>query len=215
MMTLEQLRAPLQAHLAAWQTTVQAFEAQLKLGRKEAIDRLEQQKQTFTMGLDHLESELQRSRGIVQSQRQTFIAAINNLKLQISLGRAESRDLFVAQQKLVHDAIARLDDEFNRHREAISDKLGAEYVRWVNSVKAEFDAASVHFSEMGARQSANWQGTRDAFEHNLEEIRKQLVAAQEQAIAQAGHIPEALSAGMQQLRDSFGDLFGGKDKPKT
>lgn len=214
-MTLEQLRAPLQAQLAAWQATIQAFESQLKLGRMEAIDRLEQQKQTFAMGLDHLKSELQRSQGIVESQRQAFFAALENLKLQISLGRAESRDRFMAQQKLVHEGIARLDEEFNRHREAISDRLGAEYVRWTDSVKAEFDAASAHFSELGARQSANWESTREAFEHNLVEIRKQLVAAQEQAIAQATHIPEALSAGMEQLRASFGELFGGKDRPKT
>jgi len=215
MMSLEQLRASFQAQLAAWQATVQAFEVQMNLGKREAIDRLEQQKQLFAQGLDHLKLEVQRSRSIVESQREAFASAFDNLKLQFLLGRADTRDLFHEQEKAVHDAISKLDGEFNRHRDAFTDALGTEYVRWVDTVKAEFDAASAHFAEMRARQHANWEASRKAFEQNLESCRKQLEAAQQQAMAQAQQFPATLAAGMDHLRKSFSALFGGADNPKT
>jgi len=68
---------------------------------------------------------------------------------------------------------------------------------------------------MRARQHANWEASRKAFEQNLESCRKQLEAAQQQAMAQAQQFPATLAAGMDHLRKSFSALFGGADNPKT
>lgn len=216
MMSLEQIRASVKSQMDAWQAMVQAFEVQMNLGRREAIDRLEQQKQMFREGLDRLKSEAERSRGMLEDRRQALATAFDELKVQLSLGRAETHDLFAAQQKALHEAISKLDKELNRNLESLTDTVGETYVRWVDTVKAEYEAASAHFAETQARQKANWEAARQSFERQLEHYHKQLAEAQKQAVEQARHLQSTLATGMDHLRDSFTRLFqiSGKDGEK-
>lgn len=216
MMSLEQIRASVKSQMDAWQAMAQAFEMQMNLGRREAIDRLEQQKQAFREGLDRLKAEAERSRGMVESQRQALTTAFDELKVQLSLGRAETRDLITAQQKALQDSISRLDRELNRNLDTLTDTVGEGYVRWVDTVKAEYEAASAHFAETHARQKENWQAARQTFEKQLEHYHRQLSEAQKQAVEQAQHIQNTLATGMDNLRESFTRLFqiSGKDGEK-
>lgn len=216
MMSLDQIRASVKSQMDAWQAMARAFEVQMNLGRREAIDRLEQQKQIFREGLDRLKSEAERSRGMVETQRQALTTAFDELKVQLSLGRAESRDLFTAQQKALQDSISKLDKELNRNLETLTDTVGEGYVRWVDTVKAEYEAASAHFAETQARQKENWQAARETFEKQLENYHRQLSEAQKQAVEQAHHIQSTLATGMDNLRESFTRLFqiSGKDGDK-
>jgi hypothetical protein len=215
-MNLEQIRASLQSQMDAWQAMVKAFEVQMNLGKREAIDRLEQQKQFFGEGLDRLKTEVERSRGLVDTQRQALTKAFDELRLQLSLGRAETRDLFAEQQKSLHESIAKLDKEINRNVDSLTDTVGQGYVRWVDTVKAEYEAASAHFAETRARQHASWEAGREAFEKQLELYRNQLAEAQKHAMTQAEHFQTALNSGMNNLRESFTRLFqiSGKDGEK-
>ncbi|MCG3200371.1 MAG: hypothetical protein NFCOHLIN_00223 [Gammaproteobacteria bacterium] len=216
MMSLEQIRASVKSQMDAWQAMAQAFEVQMNLGRREAIDRLEQQKQMFREGLDRLKAEAGRSRGMVEGQRQALTTAFDELKVQLSLGRAETRDLLTAQQKTVQDSISRLDRELNRNLDTLTDTVGEGYVRWVDTVKAEYEAASAHFAETQARQKENWQAARQSFEKQLEHYHRQLSEAQKQAVEQAHQIQSTLATGMDNLRESFTRLFqiSGKDGEK-
>lgn len=207
MMTIEQLRATFQAQLDAWQAAAQAFEVQINLGKREALDRLEQQKRTFTTALEHMKQEAQRSRGLLEAQRQSLAGAFDHLKVQLGLGRTETKELFDAQEKSVRDAIARLDAELNRHVTALTDEIGDQYVRWSNALKAEFEAASGHFESTRAHQQAVWDANRKAFEENLATYKQQLAQAQSQALAQAQQLQGHLASGMEQLKQSFGKLF--------
>lgn len=216
MMSLEQIRASVKSQMDAWQAMAQAFEKQMNLGKREAFDRLEQQKQIFREGLDRLRSEAERSRGMIESQRQALTTAFDELRVQLSLGRAETRDLFTAQQKALQEAISKVDRELNRNLESLTDTVGEGYVRWVDTVKAEYEAASAHFAETQARQRENWQAARQTFEKQLEIYHNQLAEAQKQAVEQAQRIQGTLAAGMDHLRDSFTRLFqvSGKDGEK-
>jgi ABC-type transporter Mla subunit MlaD len=207
MMNLEQIRASLQSQMDAWQAMVKAFEVQMNLGKREAIDRLEQQKQFFGEGLDRLKTEVERSRGLVDTQRQSLTKAFEELRLQLSLGRAETRDLFAEQQKSLHESIAKLDKEINRNVDSLTDTVGQGYVRWVDTVKAEYEAASAHFAETQARQKENWEAARQSFEKQLENYHKQLSEAQKHAMEQAQHFQSTLATGMDHLRESFTRLF--------
>ena len=213
MMSLEQIRASLQSQFSAWHAMVQAFEVQMNLGRREAIDHLEHQKKLFRDGLEHLKTEVERSQGLLGAQREALNSAFDEMRVQLSLGRAETRDLFHAQQKSLLESISKLDAELGRNLGSLTDTMGTEYVRWVDAVKAEFEAASAHFSQVRERQQENWEASRTVFEKQLEVYRHQLEEARKHAMEQAKHYQKSLADGMQQLHDSFMKLFdtSGKD----
>lgn len=213
MMSVEQLRAGFQKQLEGWQAAVQAFEVQAHLGQKEAMDRLEGQKQQFAEALERLKAELQHSRNLAEQQRQLLAAALDHLRLQLALGRAESREVFEQQERAVREAVGRLDTELDRAVDAVSQAALEQYVRWTALMRAEFDAASAQFSQVRDHQQALWAASLQAFEVNLEAFKNQLVDAQQQATLQTQQMQKNLSDGMEQLREAFARLFHTGGKP--
>lgn len=213
MMTVEQMRESFNKQLEAWHAAVQAFEVQAQLGKQEALDRLESQKAHLAEALERMKAESQRSLALAERQRQALVGAFDHLRLQLALGRAESRELLEQQERAVREAVAWLDGELNRSLASVSEATLEQYVRWSNLVKAEFEAASAQFSQVRDRQQALWQAGLKAFEVNLETFRNQLADAQRQANLQAHQAQQGLAAGMEQLRQAFHDLFNPGQKP--
>lgn len=213
MLNVEQIRGSFRQQLEAWQSAAQAFEVQAHLGKQEAIDRLEAQKQQIAAALDKMKSEVQHSRALAGQQREALSGAFENLRLQLKLGRAETRDAIERQEQAVREAVERLDAQLDHSLDAVGEAALEQYVRWTNLLKAEFEAASVRMTQAREHQQALMEAGLKAFETQLESVRDQLVDAQRQAVAHAEQMQHTLSGNMEQLRDSFTRLFtpGGKD----
>lgn len=207
MKTIEQLREDFKAQLDAWHAHVTALELQLNLGRREALDHLEQRKKQFSAALDQIKHDAERALGSMESDRRSFADAFDHLRLQLALGRAETRDRYVEQAQAIRDAMARLDAEFDRRVDSLQDALGEKYVHWSHAVKAELDAVAAQFEETRVRQEAAWETRRKELEESLAGYKKQIEEAQQQAVEHAQRMQGQLAEGMDQLRESFSKLF--------
>src|SRR5260370_41717655 len=96
---IQQIRKSIDAKLDALQAQAEALDAQLASTKREAQQRIERQKQALRDALDHLKKEIQRQGGVAEEKRKKLGAAIDQLKVQVALGRADAIDALDAQLK--------------------------------------------------------------------------------------------------------------------
>ena len=117
---IQQIGKSIDAKLDALQAQVEALDAQLASTGREAQQRIDRQKQALRDALDHLKKEFQRQRGVAAETRKKLATAIDELKVQIALGKADAIDTLDAQRKKLSESIAKFETE------ADSDLAGAE-----------------------------------------------------------------------------------------
>jgi|GEM_PF-839077 len=96
---------------------------QLSLGKSEALDFIEQQKQVFSEIIKDTEGRVTLS-DLIDDEKTTKIRQhLGELKLQLALGRMESRDNYVEQKDRISKAIDDVQVDLAPLKESASDVL--------------------------------------------------------------------------------------------
>tara|TARA_B100000780_G_scaffold278883_2_gene254182 strand:- start:2268 stop:2876 length:609 start_codon:yes stop_codon:yes gene_type:complete len=111
--------------LKKWQGMVERLNVQLHLGAADAKDAFEEQKKELESWLQTAKSKLKNSDKIADENTQKIQAAIDELKVQAALGKAETKDELEKQQKELSKNIQQLKVEVEKTYKE-SKETGAE-----------------------------------------------------------------------------------------
>lgn len=81
------------------------FKLQMKLGKAEAVDYIEEKKDEFSGFVNEVKDSLVGSGSIPVEALTELQEKLDELKLQLALGRMESHDAYLAQREKISDAI--------------------------------------------------------------------------------------------------------------
>ncbi len=81
------------------------FKLQMKLGKAEAVDYIEEKKDEFSGFVNEVKDSLVGSGSIPGEALTELQEKLDELKLQLALGRMESHDAYLAQREKISDAI--------------------------------------------------------------------------------------------------------------
>jgi len=96
---------------------------QLSLGKSEAIEFIEGQKKTFTELVKDTEGRITLSDLVDNEKTATIRQKLDQLRLQLALGKMESRDTYVDQRDRINSAIDSVSGDLEPLKESASEVL--------------------------------------------------------------------------------------------
>lgn len=209
MLRVNEIRQSIDHRLDSWEKNAVALEAQLDANRAAVLDRIEGQKRRTSEALDRARDVLDRSVELADDVKSKILADLDHLKLQLALGKMETRQAYEDQRKKISDAIARLEASLDA-RAAEADRALDEAVdEWVDEVitlEAEIDAAEVQWLLEQAERRQEWESQKQAFKDGLQAFRRELDETRSAGQEKLEVFASQAGAGFEEIRDAFKSL---------
>jgi len=210
MSIIKNIRAAIDIRLDHLDAQAEALDAQLEGTKEEALKRIEQQKESLVAALNRVEDILKDSAATASEELR---AAIDHLRVQLALGKADSGDLLSEQEKKIRHAIKALEDRLEHTEEGLEDKISkqsAAFVRIANKLRAEFESAELQFALLRGEHREDIQAGKTALRKNLNELRAGLKSAGHEAGERFDQFETEFGAGLTHIRKAFLKLGKGK-----
>jgi len=178
----------------------------LSVTREEALKRIERQKKNLITTLKQVEEYVENSSTTASADLR---AAIDHLRVQLALGKAETGDLLTKQEQNIRDAIQVIEEIVEHAEEGLEDEISkqsAAFVRISNKLRAEFEAAELQFTLLRHEHRDDVQAGKAVLRKSLDELRAGLKNAGHEAEEKFEHFETRFSAGLKQIRKAFVEL---------
>ncbi len=123
MSKVREIRESIDKKLDHLEASATAYEAQLQQTEEQARAKLEALKKNLSEALEKFKSEVAKAKGITEEKKKEMQAQFDDLQVQLTLGKAEARDVFEAQRKKIQSSIATLEATVDRHLDAAGNVL--------------------------------------------------------------------------------------------
>ena len=115
MSKVREIRESFDKKLDHWEAGSTEFEMQLQNTTEQAPARLEIRRKILNEALEKFKSEVVKVKGISEERKKEMEEYFDDVEVQLALVKAEDRDAFKVQRKMIKYSIATLEDAVNRH----------------------------------------------------------------------------------------------------
>ena len=212
---IEQIRTSMESNLDTLQAHAEAFKAQFGLSKEKRAERIKQQKQALRESLDRLRAEIRRRQDFADAKKQQVATAIDELKVQLSLGKAETGQAIETQRKNINAAIRRFESESERLIAGAQPRFDAaargiirNYAQARDALKSELEAAVKRLQFEAAHQGTALAQRRRELSAKIAELQKQLANQRKRLGDRFSEFETELRPGLEQIARAFEKLFG-------
>lgn len=205
-----EIRSSIDTKLHALQAKTEALGAQLKLTEQKAAERIEHQKQALRDALDGLKTWIERQRDLADAQKQKLETAIDELKVQAALGKAEASDALEVQRKKISDGVAKFENECGailHQLDAAGQGIMRKYVETSDALDAEFEAAISRAKEEVAHRGAALDEHKRELNKKLEQLKLQIAEKRKELTEKWDRFQTELKPGLEQIAKAIKGLF--------
>lgn len=217
MSKIHQIRQSLQHQLEQWGAMAESLELQLTLGRAEALQHFDEQRQRLRTQAQELKGRLAQLDELGADARMRAQAALEHLEVQLALARAETRDAYLEQRDKLRQAIhaleERLDEAAASGGEGLGQRMEAElktFAGHADRLLAELEALEFQFQVHAESARLRLADAKNALVLKLQAFRKQLGERQGQAKERMHQTEDELGQAARHLKDAFSNLLGHK-----
>ncbi|RMF96234.1 MAG: hypothetical protein D6727_08910 [Gammaproteobacteria bacterium] len=212
MSVLKKIREALDQRLDRWDAQLDALEAQLAESRDEALERVQAARNKLAAALRQVQEKLEDAADLTADELAELRADLEELQVQLALGKAETRDAFEAQRRRLHRALQAVEQRLELLERKAEGKLTEEledYVRLADRLRAEIDAAELQFWLFKAEQREALEKRRRELQHKLAELRATAKLQAKEAAEKVEEFEQRLATELNEFRDNFRRLIGG------
>lgn len=204
MSKLKEIRERARNRAERWEDRLEALEAQLEGTGEQAMKRVEDTAVALVDAAEALEKKLEPAASEI---RQT----LDELRVQMALGKAETRDAFDAESKKVHQqlhAAEHLVEQWGDELETRAEKETERFVRIGDRLRSELEAAELQYALGRAEaQEAVKEGRRE-LRDLVADARRELKEAGEEAGERWQAFEDRMGTALSDLRAAFRALGG-------
>lgn len=188
-----------------------ALEATLRHAEDHIRVRIERGIQEVHIALKALRADIDKQKQFSEAHKQKIRADIDDLKVQIALGRAEGRDAIAAARRRFHEGTRRIEAEVDSALRAMNgemlDAAISVYVRATDKLDAELDAAEARFATAKETVGAAFDERRQEMSQRIAEFKQRLGERKAHTSERLTHFEEELGGGFDKISKAFKDLF--------
>ncbi len=211
---IRQIRESIDSTLDALAAKADALGAQLAAGKREAQERIERRKQALREALDQLKAELQGQGGLAEQSRKKLATAIDELKLQIALGKADALDALEEQRKNIAESLKRFEAEADHqlagakeHLDAAYEAATRRYVQASGALEAELEAAGERLKEELAYHGVELERHKQELKEKIAALKQQVAEQRKRNSEKWQQFQSELEPGLAQIAKAFKSLF--------
>ena len=187
-----------------WESKIEELELQLTLGKAEAHDKFEQSKSNFQRTVNDLKARTGELEHLGKEKAQDLKMKLEELQVQLNLGKAETRDVFEKQKGKLEELIDEAQKSFDAFREDAGEKIDRtehEFIESAERFKSKLDTFRLHYTlakaevkdELEERRKylkSNLKNLRDRYEIVNEITEEKWVEFKDEMVQSLGHLKE-------------------------
>jgi|SRR5271165_5394797 len=211
---IEQIRSSIDSTLDALQSRAEALLAHLRLTKQKRTERIEHRAQALRKTLDALRAEIRRREGLASETKQKVTGAIDELKLQISLGKAESAKLLEAERKRMRSGFRLFENSLNQLLAQSRPKLDAtvevlmhEYAHARDALHTELEAAAARLEQEANRGGAAFELRKKQLTEKLGHLQQRLGGQRKRLEEKLKQFESEAKPGADQISKALKKLF--------
>jgi hypothetical protein len=210
MSRIKEFRASLDKKLDALEHQALALEAQLTQTKDQAILRLEQRKQQLRDLLKQVQADVQKSKEMAGQAKAEVQAKLEQLQVQLALGKADARDTFEEQRAKTLKALKEFESVADQKLKGAafeSGKVWEDFVDRTSTLEAEYEVLKDRFESEKARQQVTLESKKEELLAKLVLFRDQLKAKRVVVEAKADVLETDLRQGLDQIKAGVRKFF--------
>ena len=210
MSRITELRASFDKKMDALEHQALALEAQLTRTKDQALQGLEQRKQQLGDLLKQVQADVQKSKEIAEQAKMEVQAKLEQLQVQLALGKADARDTFEEQRAKILKALNEFEfiaEQKLRGATFESGKVWEDLVGRTSKLEAEFEALKDRFESEKAKQQVTLEWKKEELLTKLVLFKDQLKAKRVVVQAKADVLEADLREGLDQIKAGVRKLF--------
>jgi len=203
---IRKIRERLDVRLDELDAKAEAFEAQFESTGEQIAQRLEEGKRRLAESAERVEDAAVKSAGIAGHGARDLKTAFEHLRVQLALGRAETREALEDQDRKIRHALADIASRLERAEDQFEEDVAMEsaaFVRMANRLRAEFEAAEVQFALFRADRRAEAHDAAKAMRGRVRQLRSEIQEAGSEAAERVQAFETEFAAGLQRIRKAF------------
>ena len=208
------IRDSINTQLNKWEDAATALQEQLDLTRNQVEERLEGKKDQLNDALNTFKENVEHAKEISSEKKAKIESQIDDLRDQITFGKAEAKDIFLQQKQQLLNAISTFEDVLDQEVESIEgqfdDNLGNAADALINSAnkfEAELEAAGAQYEIEQEKLSTGFQEKRDTINSHINEFKSNLEMKRKEAKEKGESFEQEISSGLSQIKDAFNNLL--------
>jgi len=213
MSKVHETRQSIDHQLDVWETKAAALEAQINLNREKGAARLQAAKQDLRNKLDAFKNQLENVPTLAEEKKQAVMDKLENLQVQLALGKAEAKDSYEEQKKKIQGAVQAFEEEIDARLDEADQKIVAA----LDTMNGELEAFSIQFEhKKGEAEAAFDAKKREAIERlntfradikaKRETVKATIEKKQETVKEKAKRFESDLASAFKKIRDAFTHL---------
>lgn len=160
-----------------WKQRLEEMEVQLALGQAEGRDAYENQKKKLKSILNEARHDLDDLKSITQHRRDELNALIEELEVQLALGKAEGKDTFARQKEKAEAVLVKLMSALKNASEEGDRKLDewrSELMPHIQEYRMKLDIYRLHFALGQAEAKTRIEELRMELKSRLREAKDEI-----------------------------------------
>lgn len=209
MLRINEIRRSIDHRLDSWEKNALALQAQLDGDREAVLARIEKQKQRTGEALDRTRDALDGVADLADDARSGIQADLDHLKVQLALGKMNTRQAYEEQKKKIIDAIAQLESSLDARSAKADRDLDEAIDQWIIesiALEAEISAADIQWRIERAEKRQEWEEKKQAISDGLDEFRRELDDKRTAGQENLEEFATQAGAKIDQIRDALKNL---------
>ncbi|HTY22152.1 MAG TPA: hypothetical protein VMC85_03425 [Desulfomonilaceae bacterium] len=213
MSKVREIRESIDKKLDHWEASATAVEVQLHQTKEQALAKVEVRKKKLNEALEKFKSEVAKAKGITEEKKKEMQAQFDDLRVQLTLGKAEAKEAFEAQRKKIQHSIATLEATVDRHLDAAGhaidqslENAADKFIAAAIEYEAEADALEAQLFVKKAEAKAQFEKKKSDLLAQINEFKTKLQGKRDIAKDKASTFEKELSAGISQIKQAFKKL---------
>jgi nitrogenase molybdenum-iron protein alpha/beta subunit len=148
----EDLRTSADRQTERLDAALDALEAQIDRSKDRAFEVVEEREQAYRASVDRFQGKVDELTGLAEDKRSAVRQKLDNLRVQLALGKADGRDAFLAKRKEFRDSVTRFEREIDGELDALDqaalssiEDVTADLSRTADQLDAELEAAELQY----------------------------------------------------------------------
>lgn len=213
MSRVKRIRESIDGSLNRWQARAEAVEAHLEASHDQALERVEAGKKAYLEAIDKVKASVIKSKTMAEEEKQRILTRIDETRVQIALGKAETIEEFKRQQEAMRNEVNRVEREVETKLAAYDakvdeslDEMAEELVRAGDALDAELDASAMRLEGWKGEVKAGFKAKTDQVKSHVAAFKAKIAAQREGALAKKQAFETEFNEGWNQIKSAFRGL---------
>jgi hypothetical protein len=213
MTKVHQLRIKADETLDRLEARALALEANINLTNDQISERIQRLKDHSSTTANAIQAKVGDIQGIASDQKAKITDSLEQLKLQLSLGRLEAKSTAAEQKKLIENAAIVVSAHIRANADHLDAEIDKDLDAWAQALielDAEFEAAEMAWdAEWRAAKAANdahFEAKKQKITDDIAKFKSELTGRRDAAQDKLESFHDEMSEAFSQVRSAFQNL---------